>query len=51
MNSKIEIRHATRNELKKYGDKDSTWDQIIVGLINHVCTCDKYWEEREWNVL
>ena len=34
MRSKIEIRQKTKDELKKYGDKDSTWDQIIVDLLN-----------------
>ena len=51
MKTKIEIRQETKDELKKYGDKDSTWDQIVAGLVNHACACDRYWEEREWNVL
>ena len=51
MKSKVEIRKKTKDELKKYGDKDSTWDDIIVDLINHVSACDKYWDEKEWNQL
>ena len=51
MRSKIEIQQKTKDELKKYGDKDSTWDQIIIELLNHVCVCDKYWENKKWNLL
>ena len=51
MRTKIEIHQKTKDELKKYGDKDSTWDQIIVELLNHVCVCDKYWENKEWNLV
>lgn len=48
---KIPIRQETRDELKKYGDKDSTWDQIVAELLNHACLCDVYWNSREWKVL
>ena len=51
MKSKIEICKKTKDELKKYGDKDSTWDQIITDLLNHVSVCDRYWEDKEWNLL
>ncbi|MEC4848987.1 MAG: hypothetical protein RI100_07355 [Nitrosarchaeum sp.] len=51
MRSKIEIDQATKDEMKKYGEKDSTWDQIIRELVNHAAICDRYWEEKEWNVL
>ena len=51
MRSKIEIQQKTKDELKKYGDKDSTWDQIIVELLNHACVCDKYWDEKVWTLL
>ncbi len=51
MDAKIEIRQKTKYELKKYGAKDYTWDQIIVELLNHVCICDKYWDEKVWNLL
>jgi len=51
MNTKIEIRQKTKDELKKYGYKDSTWDQIIVELLNHVCVCDNYWDGKVWNLL
>lgn len=51
MRSKIEIHQKTKDELKKYGDKDSTWDQIIRDLLNHVSVCDKYWENKKWNML
>ncbi|WP_299291799.1 hypothetical protein [Nitrosopumilus sp.] len=51
MTTKIEIRQTTKDELKKYGDKDSTWDQIIVDMMNHVCICDVYWGNKEWNLL
>jgi len=47
MKSKIEIRKKTKSGLKKYGDKDSTWDQIIMDLLNHVSVCDRYWEDKE----
>ena len=47
MNSKIEIRTKTKNQLKKYGDKDSTWDEIITDLLNHVSVCDRYWEDKQ----
>jgi hypothetical protein len=51
MKTKIEICQKTKDELKKYGNKDSTWDQIIIDLLNHVCICDKYWENKKWNLL
>ena len=51
MNTKIEIGSETKNELKKYGDKDSTWDQILVELLNHVAVCNMYWENKKWNLL
>jgi len=51
MSAKIEIRQITKDELKKYGRKDSTWDKIITELLNHVCICDMYWENKEWNLL
>ena len=51
MRSKIEIHQKTKDELKKYGDKDSTWDQIIIDLLNHVSVCDRYWENKKWNML
>lgn len=51
MKAKIEIHSKTKNELKKYGYKDYTWDQIIVELLNHVCVCDKYWDEKVWTLL
>jgi len=49
--SKIEIRKVTKDELKKYGVKDSTWDQIVVDLLNHACVCDIYWGEKTWSLL
>jgi len=51
MKTNIEIHPKTKNELKKYGDKDSTWDKIIVDLLNHVCICNIYWENKKWNLL
>ncbi len=51
MNCKITIGQTTKNELRKYGEKDSTWDQIIIDLLNHACLCDDYWNTKEWNVL
>ena len=48
---KIPIRKETRDELKKYGDKDSTWDEIVIDLLNHACVCDEYWNSKEWNLL
>ena len=51
MKTKITIHKKTKDEWKKYGDKDSTWDQIVVKLLNHACLCDKYWDEEEWHLL
>ena len=51
MDCKIVISQKTKNELKKYGDKDSTWDQIIVELLNHACVCDAYWDGKVWNLV
>ena len=51
MNCYIGIRKSTKKELKKYGEKDSTWDQIIIELLNHACVCDNYWDEKEWTLL
>jgi hypothetical protein len=51
MGSPIEIRDSTKDELRKYGYKGSTWDQIIVELLNHVCVCNMYWENKKWNLL
>jgi len=47
MRSTIELCKKTKDELKKYGSKDSTWDQIIINLLNHVSVCDRYWEDKE----
>lgn len=46
MKSKIEICHKTKNELKKYGIKDSTYDKIINDLLAHAETCDIYWNSK-----
>lgn len=51
MKTKVEICQKTKDELKKYGGKDSTWDQIIIDLLNHVCICNMYWENKKWNLL
>lgn len=49
MKCKIEIRQNTKDELKKYGIKDSTYDEIICGLLMHAATCDMYWNSDENN--
>ena len=47
MKSRIELNRKIKDELKKYGYKDSTWDQIIMDLLNHVHMCDRYWEDKD----
>ena len=43
----ISITRKTKNRLEKFGIKSSTWDSIIIELMNHVKKCDKFWVDKK----
>ena len=44
--SSIKVQESTKKRLIKLGDLSSTYDSVINDLIDHVDSCDIFWEDR-----
>ncbi len=44
----IELDKNTIEQLTNLGNVLQTYDDVILKLIKHVETCDKFWNDMEW---
>ena len=47
MTLQIKVSPQTKVRLTRYGNLDSSFDSVIVELLDHADLCDKYWSERQ----
>jgi len=40
------ITGKTLQELRSLGDLNSSEEEVLLNLINHVSCCDKWWEDK-----
>ena len=45
-NTTVRISGKAHEGLKKIGKKSDTYDDIILELLEHIETCDRFWETR-----
>ena len=46
MKVKITINKETEKKLEKFGSMNSTFDSVLNDLLDHVDTCDRWWDKR-----
>ena len=46
MKVKITINKETEEKLEKLGSMNSTFDSVLNDLLDHVDTCDRWWNKR-----
>ena len=42
--ARIKIKRSTRDILARYGYVGYTWDYVINNALDHLDSCDRYWE-------
>jgi hypothetical protein len=46
MESEFTIRGDTLRQLRSLGDLNSTEEEVLLKLIHHLKSCDRFWENR-----
>ncbi|WP_428325933.1 hypothetical protein [Nitrosopumilus sp.] len=41
-----ELSNHTKNKLKSIGRKGMTYDEIVLELLEHADTCERFWVDR-----
>ena len=47
MKGEITIKGTTLQQLRSLGDLNSTEEEVLLNLIHHAKSCDKWWLERD----